>query len=109
MIKRTAEYIKLAKELGYRVTYSFGDFYATVYADDVIISMYSNITDLVRIYDSDKFKLNYSGKLLDEGNNYEGTEFYDFEEVKVQLMNIAKKIKTLRIEEKIRKIERDFV
>lgn len=100
-------YIKLAEELGFKVTkdlYNLCDAYISVYADEVLISMYNTPTGKATVYDCNKFKLDDNGELTDEGDDFSGTKLYDFEDVKVEFIKIAKKIKSLRIEEKMKEI-----
>ena len=98
------EFIEFSKGLGFKVTKD--NYYISVYAEGIIIAILNY--EGVNVYDCSKFKLDEYGELTDEGTDFYGTKVYDFETVKVELMKIAKKIKTLRIEEKIGKIEKDF-
>lgn len=98
------EFIEFAKGLGFKVTTD--DYYISVYAEGIIIAI--NNREYVTVYDCNEFKLDEYGNLTDEGTDFYGTRVYDFEAVKVELINIAKKIKSLRIEEKIGRIEKDF-
>ncbi len=98
------EFIEFSKGLGFKCTKCY---YISVYAEGIIIAIL-NFEGDVHVYDCNKFKLDEYGNLTDERTDFYGTKVYDFETVKVELIKIAKKIKSLKVQDKIGRIEKDF-
>ena len=98
------EFIEFSKGLGFKCTKCY---YISVYAEGIIIAILT-FEGEVHVYDCSKFKLDEYGNLTDEGTDFYGTKVYDFETVKVELIKIAKKIKSLKVQDKIGRIEKDF-